>query len=138
LSDVLIVLKSDVLRQSLGDLFLAENYGCVVAADGREAVEAFRTRHPQLLITDLHLGPEIIEQVRQEDEDVAVIIVSGSPIQQGVIATLKRSAYYLMTPCDPEELFLIVERALERRQLLIERRWCQEHHGDASRPAALP
>ncbi len=134
LGDVLIALKSDGLRESLGDLFLAANYGCVAAADGREAAETFRTRRPQLVVTDLHLGNEVIEQVRQEDPEVAVIVVSGSPMRQGAIEALKHGAFYLTTPFDSDELLLTVERALERRQLLIERRWCQEHHGGAPRP----
>jgi two-component system nitrogen regulation response regulator NtrX len=104
-------------------------------AEWRAAIEAFHTRRPQLVVTDSHLGTEVIEPVRQEHPEVAIIVVSGDPMRQGAIEALKRGAFYLTTPFDSDELLLTVERGLERRQLLIQRRWCQEHHGGASRPS---
>src|SRR5262245_6589021 len=118
--DVLVALRDTGVRESLGHPFLAENYACTVTADAREAIEAFRARRPQLVVTDLHLGPEVVEQIRQEDLDVAVIVVSGGPTRQAATKPPPNlDIYYLTTPFEFDEMLFTMDRALERRQLLI-------------------
>lgn len=75
-------------------------------------------------------GIELLRQVRQEDPDAAVIVMSGNTRFTYRIESLKLGAYaFLMKPVNAYELLITAERALERRQLLIERRHRQQAYG---------
>jgi response regulator RpfG family c-di-GMP phosphodiesterase len=83
-----------------------------------------------LIVTDLKMpvmnGVAFLEAVRQEDGDAAVIVLTGAPDVKTAIDSLKLGAYdFIMKPVNVDELLFAAERALERRQLLIERR---EYH----------
>src|SRR2546429_6277959 len=61
------------------------------------------------------------------DDDVAVIVLTGAADVKTAIDSLKLGAYdFIMKPVNVDELLIAAERAVERRQLLIERREYQE------------
>ncbi len=88
--DVLIVGEDGQVRQVLHQIFLVSGYKCLLASDGHEGLEVFRRSHPALIVTARashaltaphppHLsGIDLLSQARQEDPDVAVIVVGGS------------------------------------------------------------
>src|SRR5437762_14020611 len=125
--DVLIVDDDRQVRDVLRQIFLAAGYKCVPANDGREGVEVFKAGRPPLVVTDLKMpgitGIELLQQVRAVDDDVAVIVLTGAADVKTAIASLKLGAHdFIMKPVNMDELLIATERALERRQLLIERR----------------
>jgi DNA-binding NtrC family response regulator len=137
--DVLIVEEERQVREVLHQIFIAAGYKCVLAEDGGEGLQVFRRWRPDLIVTDLRMpmvrggarvsnaGIELLKQVRQEDPEAAVIVESAAADVKSHIACLKLGAYaYIMKPINMDELLIAAERALERRQLLIERRQRQE------------
>jgi response regulator RpfG family c-di-GMP phosphodiesterase len=61
--------------------------------------------------------------VREIDGDAAVIVLTGVGDVKTAIESLKHGAHdFIMKPVNVDELLIAAERALERRQLLIERR----------------
>src|SRR6185503_16933500 len=97
--DILIVDDDRQVREVLHQIFLGANYKCLLANDGHEGLEVFRASRPPLTVTDLKTA----------------------------IASLQLGAYdFIMKPVNVDELLIAADRALERRQLLIERRQYQE------------
>jgi response regulator RpfG family c-di-GMP phosphodiesterase len=128
--DILIVDDDKQVREVLHQIFLTAGYSCRLARDGREGVAMFRMSHPPLTVTDLKMpnmtGIELLEQVRDVDPDAAVIVLTGAADVKTAIESLKLGAYdFIMKPVNVDELLIAAERALERRQLLIERRQYQ-------------
>ncbi len=128
--DILIVDDDRQVRDVLHQIFLSANYNCLLANDGREGVEVFKAGRPPLIVTDLKMpvmtGIELLQQVRAIDGDAAVIVLTGAAEVKTAIESLKLGAYdFIMKPVNVDELLIAAERALERRQLLIERR---EYH----------
>src|SRR5437870_12135106 len=123
------------VREVLHHIFLGADYKCLQANDGQEGVEVFRgsvreSRSP-LTVTDLKMpvmgGIDLLQQVRQADPDAAVIVLTGAADVKTAIASLKLGAYdFIMKPVNVDELLIAADRALERRQLLIEHRHYQE------------
>lgn len=133
--DVLIVEEDRQVREVLQKIFLSAGYNCLLASDGDEGLEVFRKERPSLVITDLMMpmarrgererdaGIRLLQQIRQEDPDAAVIVASGASDIRFAIASLNLCASaFLMKPINVDELLITAERAIERRQLLIERR----------------
>src|SRR5262249_52689006 len=72
-------------------------------------------------------GVARVAGVRALDEDAAVIVLTGAPEVRTAIETLKLGAYdFIVKPVNVEELLIASDRALERRQLILERRQYQE------------
>jgi len=132
--DVLIVDDDRQVRDVLRQIFLAAGYKCVLAKDGDEGLQVFKAGRPPLVVTDLKMpgiaGIELLRQARAVDGDVAVIVLTDAADWKNAIESLKLGAHaFLMKPINMDELLITVERALERRQLLIERREHQQDHG---------
>src|SRR6058998_1223521 len=132
--DVLIVEHDPKVSEVLRLIFEVTGYNCLLALDGREGVEVFKAGRPPLVVTDLRTpgmtGIELLRQVRAVDDDVAVIVLTDAADWKNAIESLKLGAYAsLMKPINMDELLITAERALERRQLLIERRQHQRAHG---------
>jgi len=111
-------------------MFRSGGYECVLAADGDEALARFAERPAPLTITDLKMprvdGVSVVRAIREADPDAAVMVLTGAPDVKTAIASLKLGAYdFIMKPVNVDELLIAAERALERRQLLIERRQYQ-------------
>src|SRR3989454_2578046 len=131
--DVLIVDDDRQVRDVLHQIFLAAGYKCVLAKDGDEGLQVFKAGRPPLVVTDLKMpgitGIELLQQVRAVDDDIAVLVLTDAADVKTAIAGLKLGAHaFLMKPINVDELLIATERALERRQLLIERRERQRAH----------
>jgi response regulator RpfG family c-di-GMP phosphodiesterase len=128
---VLIVDDDAQVREVLHQIFLSADYQCLLAGDGQEATGIFAATRPPLTITDLRMpvmdGITLLRGVRQMDTDAAVIVLTGAPDVKTAIDALRLGAYdFIVKPVNVDELLIAAERALERRQLLIERRQYQE------------
>ena len=128
---VLIVDDDAQVREVLHQIFLSADYQCLLAGDGREAVGIFTATRPPLTITDLRMpvmdGIGLLRGVRQIDADAAVVVLTGAPDVKTAIDALRLGAYdFIVKPVNVDELLIAAERAIERRQLLIERREYQQ------------
>src|SRR5204863_494881 len=124
---ILIVDDDRQVREVLHQIFLGAGYKCLLAGDGREGVEVFREAKPPLTVTDLKMpimgGYELLQQVRQEEPDAAVIVLTGAADVKTAIASLKLGAYdFIMKPgpLTPDE-WQIMRRHPEIGKLLIEK-----------------
>lgn len=124
---VLIVDDDRPVRDVLREIFLSHGYACQLATDGRQGLELFQLTRPPLTVTDVKMpymdGLEFLKAIRDLDPDAAVIVVTGLGDIKTAIESLKIGASdFIVKPVNVEELLIAAERAVERRQLLIERR----------------
>jgi response regulator RpfG family c-di-GMP phosphodiesterase len=128
---VLIVDDDRMVRELLGAIFTASGYRCRLATNGMEGIEAFRAEHPALSVTDIRMpvldGLGFLKQALTLDPDAAVLVLTGVGDVQTAVEVLNGGAYdFIQKPVNPEELLIKAGRALERRQLVIERRQHQD------------
>ena len=128
--NILIVDDDWQVREVLHEIFLSAGYTCQVAGDGREGLGLFRATLPPLTVTDLKMpvmdGIALLHAIRETDTDAAVIVLTGAADVKTAIESLKLGAHdFIMKPVNVDELLIAADRAIERRQLLIERRQYQ-------------
>ena len=126
-ASVLVVDGYRGTRELVHEVLRVAGYRCWLAADGLEAMDVFRRERPELIVTGVRIqivnGVELLRRIRHEDPDAAVIVMTGDPAAGTVSACYGLGAFaVLMKPFVIDELLIFAERALERRQLLIERR----------------
>lgn len=127
---VLLVDDDAHVREVLHQIFRAAGYDCYVAASGLEALALFERARPPLTVTDLRMadvdGLGLLRAIRARDPDAAVVMLTGAPDVKTAIDSLKLGADdFILKPVNVDELLIAAERALERRQLLLERRQYQ-------------
>jgi DNA-binding NtrC family response regulator len=95
------------------------NIECRAASNPRSALALMRTETGRLnigvVITD-HLmpamtGSEFVRELREFNQDVPVIVISGLPEADTEYNGL--NVIFRMKPCEPEDLILLVRGALE-------------------------
>ena len=104
------------------DLNLAmEGYKIRTAADGEEGLLIARTERPDLLIVDVMLprlgGLELIRELRKEDPDMPILILSAKGQEADKVAGLALGADdYVVKPFGLRELLARIGAALRRRR----------------------
>jgi cyclic di-GMP phosphodiesterase len=127
----LVVDDEDRLRQVMMHIMRADGFRCIEAACGEDALEQLR-RHPvSLMLSDLKMpgmsGVELLRHVREQHPDVAVVMITGVPEVEAAVSCLANGAMdYLMKPFHLEEVRVRVNKAMDRRRLILENRHYQE------------
>ena len=120
---ILIVDDDDLVRETF-DSFFEGNYVCNTASSSDDALAHLATADYALVISDIQMpgrnGIELLREIRTRYPDTAVIMVSGIDRPQRIRDALRLGAFdYLIKPCELEVLGFCVERALERRDLML-------------------
>lgn len=119
---MLIVDDEPLIRDGLKTLVPWEQYGFRVAdtaGDGREAIAKVKRYRPRLVLMDIRMpgmdGLQAIEQIRQFDEKMHVLILSGfSDFEYARQAIRHRVDGYLLKPVEERELKEYLERIAGR------------------------
>jgi DNA-binding NtrC family response regulator len=120
---VLIAEDNEVNRQQMQQVLEADHKVKVdTTNDGMGALEALVNNNFSILLTDLkmpHLnGMQLIEEVQKRRLPVTVIVMTGYGSIDEAVHAMRLGAYdFLTKPVDPQQLRLVVQRALRERQL---------------------
>lgn len=119
---VLIVDDELSMREMLGILFEKTGYEVVLRESVDAATESLAEQDFDLVISDLRLGQrsgiEVLERAKAQQPHAEVIMITAYADTRNAIQAMKLGAYdYLEKPFRKDELLLIVEKALERRNL---------------------
>jgi len=122
---ILVVDDEANARTALAELLRDEGYRVETAADGFKALGKMEETSSDLVLTDLKMpgmgGVELLEKVHQADEEVVVVVMTAfGAVETAVEAMKKGAADYLTKPLNTTELFLVLEREMERRRLRLE------------------
>jgi DNA-binding NtrC family response regulator len=127
---------TDGLRLILTD----EGYTVETASTLMEGMMFINQMTFDLVVTDVQLpgelqgGMRILKHVKSVNPETEVILITGyGSIPQAVEATRAGAFYFVEKPFEPEQILLIIEKALERRLLLAEsedlRKRLSQSHG---------
>src|SRR5689334_22318841 len=132
-ANCLIVDDEPSVRRSLSRMLQAQGFHCLEACSGRQGLEVLnQTGEIPLIISDMRMpeldGMGFLEQVRRRFPDSSVIMLSGiSETTTAVDCLHLGAADFLLKPISLGELQARVARALEKRALVLQNRFYQEH-----------
>lgn len=120
MSETILVVEDDgsILRGLQLNL-AAEGYRVRCAADGESGLRLARAEPPDLLVVDLMLprlgGLDLIREVRREDSEVPILVLSAKGHESDKVAALKLGADdYVVKPFGLQELLARIAAALRR------------------------
>ncbi len=115
---ILVVDDSARMRDFLANSVLGmEGYIVDVAWDGVEGLASALTNNPDLIITDLAMpemdGLEMVEELRQNDRQIPVILITGEGSEQIAVRALRAGVMdYFVKPFEEEDLRQAIKRIL--------------------------
>ncbi len=103
-------------------ILVGKGYQVKTADNGYEAIEIVKQDHFNLLLTDIKMpgmnGLEIAQALKKYDPGLICVTMTGYSTMDMVIEALKLGIdEFMMKPFTPEELSLVVTKALEKEQL---------------------
>lgn len=107
----------DLMRFQLN----AEGYKVETAASGEEALKLINEQTFDVTLTDLRLpdvdGIDLVKQMKGVAPETEIIVITGYGSVDKAVASTKAGAFYFIEkPVEFEELQVLLEKALERRQ----------------------
>jgi DNA-binding NtrC family response regulator len=122
---ILVVDDEEIVIRSCLRILGDGDYEVEAVQSGWEALRKIDESHYDVVILDIMMpkmdGLEVLQRVKESYPDVEVVMITGLSQIETAVRAMKLGAFdYLPKPFDPDELKLVVARALERRQLLLE------------------
>ncbi len=122
---VLVVDDEEVVLKSCARILAGGAFEVDTTTNGPDALRRVDEHHYDLIILDIMMpemdGLEVLQRVKETHPDIDVVMITGlSQIDVAVRAMKLGALDYLPKPFDPDQLKLVLERALERRRLLQE------------------
>ena len=122
MAKILVIDDDSSIAESL-DLYLTEEgYTVYTAATGTDGLNAFVKHAPDLVVLDIRLpdidGFTVLEDLREEDENVKVIMITAYHDMDSTIKAMKGGAFdYIHKPINVEELDMAIRKALKTLEM---------------------
>jgi DNA-binding NtrC family response regulator len=116
---ILVVEDSKPLREMLVHVLREDGTHVESAKDGREALDKYYSAPYDLIVTDLNMpevtGIEMIKKIREQDDLVEFIIITGYASLESAVEAIKAGAFdYIIKPFKVEELMVAVRNVKDK------------------------
>lgn len=123
-AEILIVDDEADICELVAGILQDEGYATRTARDSDEALNAIRSRRPNLVFLDIWLqgskldGLQLLDAAKQEYPDLPIVMISGHGNIETAVAAIKQGAYdFIEKPFKADRLLLVADRALETSRL---------------------
>lgn len=135
---ILIVDDELIMRESLSGWLKRDGYDVETAKSGEEALEKLNHTRYAILLLDIKMeglsGLEVLRHVRENDPDVAVIMITAyGSISTAIEAMKNGAADYLLKPFDPHELGVLIDKIVTSQAQALENLYLREQYKDRTR-----
>ncbi|HEV2397007.1 MAG TPA: sigma-54 dependent transcriptional regulator [Candidatus Sulfotelmatobacter sp.] len=123
---ILVVDDEDVMCESMAAWLREDGYRVETAPDGRKAVELAKVTDYAICFVDLKMpggmdGIETMMEIHRVRPDASVIIITAYATVDTAIQAMKEGAQeYIVKPCNPQEISMLVSRILKLKKLQSE------------------
>ncbi len=120
---ILVVDDERAIRNSLKEILGDEGYDVDLAEDGAQGIEALGKDHYDVVFCDIKMpvkdGGEVLDYVREEGIDSAVIMITGHGDIETAVEFIKKGAFdFIQKPLDLNRILITVKNAAERTTLV--------------------
>lgn len=129
-TQILVVDDEEVMRDSCRQILSALKYDVKVSESGNEALDLMKSEFFDIVILDLKMpgigGMEVLKRIRKDNSDTIVIVITGHATIDSAVEAMKNGAYdFVAKPFTPDRLRAIVNRAIEKRKLMLKNLYLQ-------------
>ncbi|MDQ1329897.1 MAG: hypothetical protein QG578_159 [Thermodesulfobacteriota bacterium] len=122
---VLVVDDEEGIRSGAERILNRMGLKVLTAARGNEALDIMEREDVSLVLLDLKMpgldGMQVLKRIRESDQNILVIIITGYATVETAIEAMKQGAYdFIAKPFEPDHLRIVVNRAREKIRLTFE------------------
>jgi len=142
MSRILVVDDELSMRELLEIFFIQHGHDVMVASDGTQGVQALTQHEFDLVITDLRMpgthGMIVLQRCRELYPETPVIVMTAYASTETAIQAMKVGAYdYFSKPFQLDAVKVVIDKALERRELVKENRVLRAELEQQAKPSGL-
>ena len=125
---ILVVEDDDILNQLITRCLRGAGHEVTGVRRWAEADRYLEKREPHLIITDVRLPDgDNLSRLPHLSEHQPVIVLTGFGSVRDAVESMKAGAFeYLVKPISPEELLIVVDRALDTASLRSDHQFCRQ------------
>jgi DNA-binding NtrC family response regulator len=122
---ILLVDDDESLCAMLGMSLKDTGYEIQTVMEGKKALSILEKELFDVVVTDLKIddvsGFDILKKVKSVSSKMEVVMITGQGTIENAVEAMKKGAFdYIIKPVDPDELNLVVQKAVERQKLVAE------------------
>ncbi len=142
-TNILVVDDDRTIRDGCSRILSKSGWTILTAENGQKGLDEIQTlqREIDVVLLDLMMpgvsGMEVLEQGLRMVPDLLVIVITGYATVESAVEAMKRGAYdFIAKPFTPDQLRIVVKRALERRSLQKEAEFLRQEREKSLRDIA--
>ncbi len=122
---ILVIDDEPTMLEACDETLSYHGYDVRLQDVGSDAIELVRQETFDLVLIDLKMpnvdGIQILKQIKTIDKNVMAVMITGFPTIATAVEAVRQGAYdYLPKPFAPDQLLILVDRALSRKRLTEE------------------
>lgn len=138
--NILVIDDEPGIRQGCRRALAPYGYKVETAENGEIGLSKVRSGHFDLVLLDIMMpgisGIDLISLIHEHDPEIVCVIITGYATVELAVRAIKQGAYdFLTKPFSTDDLLLVVNQGLERRQLSLEAKRLQTIEIEAQRLA---
>jgi PAS domain S-box-containing protein len=121
---ILVIDDEQIMREGCSRILCKDGWAVITAENGKQGVNEIQACPEKIdvILLDLMMpgmsGMEVLDHVRTIDPNLLVIVITGYATVESAVEAMKKGAYdFIPKPFTPDQLRIVVRRALERRTL---------------------
>ncbi|RME14726.1 MAG: sigma-54-dependent Fis family transcriptional regulator [Bdellovibrio sp.] len=124
---ILVVDDEESIREFLDIMLSKEGYEVTCAEDGQKALDLFKKKSFDMVISDLQMpnmtGIELLKEVKSQSPDTLFMMITAFGTTETAVEAMKLGAYdYITKPFKIDEVRINVANALRSKNLEVENR----------------
>jgi len=143
MTSILVVDDDQTIREGCSRILSKSGWTVIAAENGRKGLDEIHSHRGEIDVVLLDLmmpglsGMEVLEQSLQADPELLVVVITGYATVESAVEAMKRGAYdFIAKPFTPDQLRIVVKRALERRALQKEAAFLRQEREKSLRDIA--
>ncbi len=119
---ILVVDDEKIIREGAERILIKEGLSTSIAENGERGLELIKEDNFQVLLLDLMMpgisGMEVLKSALEIKPELLVIVITGYATIENAVLAMKSGAYdFIPKPFTPDQLRIVVHRALNKIQL---------------------
>jgi DNA-binding NtrC family response regulator len=132
MANILVTDDHEVVRNVLKNILESAKHQVTLAESGEKAVELIQDNIFDVAIVDLKMyeigGIDVLKAIKDISPETEVIMLTGQGTISTAIQAMRSGAYdFIIKPPNLDELKLLIDRALEKREITIGMKVLQTH-----------
>jgi PAS domain S-box-containing protein len=122
--NILVIDDEQIMREGCSRILSKDGWAVITAENGTKGLEEIKgqTEKMDVILLDLMMpgmsGMEVLDHIRTIDPNLLVIVITGYATVESAVEAMKKGAYdFIPKPFTPDQLRIVVRRALEKRAL---------------------